>query len=72
MLWQKLRPKQEKAASVDHCPLGKVVIIGPMLLNSSDHVDDVLDVVDGHVIDDVSNVLASIGVVDSGEQQGLA
>ena len=40
-------------------------ILGPMLLNSSTHVDDVLDVVDGHVIDDVSNVLVYIGIVDS-------
>ena len=47
-------------------------IIGPMLLNSSAHVDDVLDVVDGHGIDDILNVLAYIGVIDSLQQHELA
>ena len=42
-----------------------------MLLNSSAHVDDVLDVVDGHVIDDVLNVLAYVGIVKSRQQQEL-
>ena len=49
-----------------------LTIIGPMLLNSSAHVDDVLDVVDGNVIDDVSNVLAYFGIIDSWLQHGLA